>query len=443
MSREEECTTAPTTNPIAAALSGEARDVRRAVEVLGQILTDAAPSGASFEAFLHSSLHRSASDVVCESSWLNTIGHVTVGLALAALIDEFDPPIGPADDESPTWASIEIGDERLTYPAQLAASFAPGQLAPVAVVVRICDPTTYGSNCRIQVYSAPTDRAHAADVLESILANADGAKRLYRGRALVASAMNGLTIEPTELADLTRDDVVVPSDVWAEIDLNVASVTLHRELMEKLGLGVRRGILLAGPPGVGKSALSQVLARELVGAFTVIFVDARAGQHALSGVYREAHSLGPTLIIIEDIDLIVSNRNNGYGAAGVLSEFLAAMDAHPMAPLLTLASTNDTATLDAAAIRSARFDSIIELGHPDRKAAARILQTYLREVPGADEVDVDYVATHFGPDVSGADIREVVRRTVLSCGGAVTTTDLVTVVKGGRFKPQLPDGNYL
>lgn len=408
--------------------------------MLGQLLTDAVPTGASFETFLHASLGRYPSDVVCETAQLHVLGHVTAGMTLGTLIDRYDPPIGPADDEPPTWASLELGDDRYTYPAALAVHFSAGQLSPAPVVVRLMD-IRYGENCRISVYSAPADREAAAAALKTILDEAEGVKRLYRGRALIASSANGLTIEPTELADVTRADVVVPNDVWDELDLNVASVTVHRDLMEKLGLGVRRGILLAGPPGVGKSALSQVIARELLGEFTVIFVDARAGQYALSGVYREAQSLGPTLIIIEDIDLIMTHRH-GYGA-GVLSEFLAAMDAHPMAPLLTMASTNDVSSLDAAAIRSARFDSIIELGHPDRSAAARILTTYLRDVPGADDIDVHYVTTHFGPDVSGADIREVVRRTVLACGAAVTTTDLVTTVKGGRFKPQLPEGNYL
>jgi hypothetical protein len=46
-------------------------------------------------------------------------------------------------------------------------------------------------------------------------------------------------------------------------------------LMRKLGLGTRGGALLAGPPGVGRSAVSRVVGAELVGDFTVILVDAR------------------------------------------------------------------------------------------------------------------------------------------------------------------------
>jgi transitional endoplasmic reticulum ATPase len=158
-------------------------------------------------------------------------------LALAALIDKFSPPIGPGDDdEAPTWASVEIGGERLAPPAKLAAFFDAGQLAPVPVVVRICDSSAYADNCRIQVYTAPTHHEHTARVLDAIMDDARGAMSLFRGRALAASADQGLVLEPIELPDVSRSNVVVPEEVWAEIDLNVASVTVHRRLMEQLGL---------------------------------------------------------------------------------------------------------------------------------------------------------------------------------------------------------------
>ena len=410
------------------------------MEVLGQILTGSVDARVSVDGFLHTHLGRYGSDLVCESHKLSPISQVTAGLALAAVIDEHDPTIGPGeDDEPPTWGSVEIGGTRLTPPQNLSAFFEAGRLAPVPLVVRITDETIYTSN--LKVYAHPRDRAHATDLLAALVADAEGARNLYRGRAMVASVNNGLRLELTELPQVTRDNVIVPAAVWDEIDLNVAAVTVRRELMQRLGLGVRRGILLAGPPGVGKTVISQVIARELLGEFTVIIVDARAGQHALAEVFKEARNFGPTLIILEDVDLIVESRY--AGPSSTLSEFLAAMDTDPMAPILTMASTNDVATLDVAAVRSARFDSIIEVGQPDTDAAAEILARYLDGIPGAENVNVTAVAARFPSNMSGADIREVVRRTVLSGAGTVCTDDLVATVQSGRFKPTMPVGNYL
>ncbi|MCH9736967.1 MAG: ATP-binding protein [Actinomycetia bacterium] len=425
-----------------AALAGEGADVRRAVELVGQILVGSVTSRATLEGFLHGSLGRSGSEVVCESRKLSSIGHITAGLVLAELIDRFDPRIGPGgDDEPPTWGYVEIGENRVAPPAALSAYFPAGQLADSPIVVRLCEYFSFSDGPRLLTYTLPADREHAVAVLERIITEAEGAKNLFRGRALTATERDGLILEVAELPHATRDSVIVPEGVWSEIDLNVAALTTRRKLMTELGLGVRRGVLLAGPPGVGKTVIAQVIANEMLGKFTVITVDARAGQAALAAVYREARSLGPTVVVLEDLDLIVADRRS-VTTSRALSEFLAAMDVEPLAPILTLASTNDAATLDAAAVRTARFDSIIEITYPTPALAAQILATYLQDVPGSNDIDTDAVAAYFGPDTSGADIREIVRRTVL-LNGCVTQADLIATVQSGRFRPQLPSGNYL
>jgi hypothetical protein len=425
-----------------ATLVGEEAGVRRAVELVGQILLGSVTARTTLEGFVQASLGRHGSDVVRESRGLSSIGHVTAGLALAELIDRFDPDIGPGDDDQPpTWRHVKIGDQQLAPPSALSAHFRAGQLADAPVVVRLCDSYAFNEAARLQTYTLPGDRAHAVAVIERIIGDAEGAKNLFRGRALTATENNGLVLEVAELPAVTRRSVIVPDAVWSEIDLNIAAVTTRRELMTELGLGVRRGLLLAGPPGVGKTVITQAIANEMLGAFTVITVDARAGQTALAGVYREARSLGPTLVVLEDLDLIVGDRRSG-GNPQALSEFLAVMDVEPFAPILTLASTNDVTALDAAAVRTARFDSIIEITYPDRVTATRILSTYLQGVPGAENVSAEAVAAYFGTEISGADIREIVRRTVL-LGGQVTQEELIGTVQSGRFRPQLPAGNYL
>lgn len=134
----------------------------------------------------------------------------------------------------------------------------------------------------------------------------------------------------------------------------------RHDLLNTHGLAARRGVLLCGPPGTGKSAVSAVIAAEVVGAFTVIYVEAKAGEHLLTAVVEEAQRLGgPVLIVLEDVDLWCRDRHSGGSG---LSELLAAMDIAAEARILTLASTNDAATLDEAAIRTGRYRATIPNG---------------------------------------------------------------------------------
>src|SRR5262249_49021942 len=134
----------------------------------------------------------------------------------------------------------------------------------------------------------------------------------------------------------TRENVIVPDEVWAEVELGVTAVRDRHSMLNAHRLGTRRGVLLCGPPGTGKSAVSAVLAREVVGEFPVICVEAKPGELLLTAVVEEAQRLGgPVLLVLEDVDLWC--RDRATGNAG-LSELLQAMDIKPDARILTLAS---------------------------------------------------------------------------------------------------------
>jgi cell division protease FtsH len=159
-------------------------------------------------------------------------------------------------------------------------------------------------------------------------------------------------------------------------------------------------------------------------------------------VVEETQRLGgPVLLVLEDVGLWCHRR--GAGSAG-LSELLQAMDIQPEARILTLASTNDAATLDQAAIRTGRFDSIVEVDYPDRADAARILTTLITDLPGSEGADTAAVAAALPERTSGSDIREIVRRAVLADeGGRITTATLLAEVGSGRYRAAVPDGMYL
>jgi ATP-dependent 26S proteasome regulatory subunit len=117
------------------------------------------------------------------------------------------------------------------------------------------------------------------------------------------------------------------------------------------------------------------------------------------------------------------------------------MDVQPDARILTLASTNDAATLDKAAVRTGRFDSIVEVGYPNRPDAARILTALIGSLPGGQAVDTAAVVALLPERTSGSDIREIVRRAVLA--GHVSTATLLAEVGSGRYRATIPEGMYL
>jgi transitional endoplasmic reticulum ATPase len=435
-------TTPMPVSPIAARLAGEAPVVRRSLSLLGELLTGAATNPATANGFLEASFGAVHTSLVVERIYLTNALAASVGAALADLVAAHDTVLRPVmDGEAPTWRRIDLDGEHLSVPVSAAAFFPAGTAAPADVVVQLIEHDYQRDPASLCVVARPTDQAAARTVADTLLATAREEKAFFRGRVLHASSRLPLQLEPTTLAAGDRRDLVLPDAVWAEIDANVAALTTRAPVMRELGLGTNRGILLAGPPGVGKSALSRVVARELAGAFTVIIVDAAAATSVLREVYRETAHLDRCVVILEDVDLYLGDRKAGARGTA-LADLLAVLDGtEPYTDVLTIASSNDPAALDAAATRSARFDAVVHLAPPDQPTCARILDRYLAEL--TDGVDTMAVAAALPNGVTGADLREVVRRAVLTHGRDLTTEHLRQVVADGRWQPTPLTGTYL
>lgn len=379
---------------------------------------------------------------------LDPVSRLTTAIALGEWINTHAAVIevGPGErGHPPVWTQTEVGARTYRHPQCLRAHFPAGTLlADTGCVIAINAVTSVLESPTVSVSVTSEHQGGARQVLDRLAAHATELNP-YRGKAVRASLSNGLNLHVIDLpAALTRATVIVDDQVWREIDLGLTAVRDRHELLNSHGLGARRGVLLCGPPGTGKSAVSAVIAAEVVGAFTVIYVEAKAGEHLLSAVVAEAQRLGgPVLLVLEDVDLWCRDRSSGYG--GGLAELLAAMDIAADARILTLASTNDATTLDKAAIRTGRFDAIIEVGYPTRTDAARILNTLTTELPGADTVDTQAVAAALPEHTSGSDLREIVRRAVLSAGdtGHLSTAALLSEVGSGRYRPTASEGMYL
>ncbi|NNH24173.1 ATP-binding protein [Pseudokineococcus marinus] len=447
-------TPAPDAPATTAALDGEHPLVRRSLEVLGQLLTGAGGSSSTAGGFVEAHLGQPHTSLVLERVALTHTRSVSVGAVVADLLAAHPSAVlGPVEDgEAPTWTRIDLDGDHVSVPTSAAVAFPAGTAADVDVVVQLSRSEFDPDPASLRVLARPADHAAARALVDEVLATARRDKGFFRGRVLHAGARLPLELQPTSLGPGGREDLVLPAAVWAEVDAATSALTTRADVLREMGLGTNRGVLLAGPPGVGKSALSRVVAREMAGAFTVVVVDAAAASSVLRQVYRETADLGPCVVVLEDVDLYLGDRRAGARGTA-LADFLAVLDGTEVyTDVLTLASTNDPAALDAAVTRSARFDSTITLAPPDRAASARILDRYLGRLPAADagddgeqrpRVDTAAVAAALPAGATGADLREVVRRAVLDHGRDLTTERLLRVVADGRWKAEPLTGTYL
>lgn len=422
---------------------------RQALHALGELLAGVSDHHRAETADRFTARALGVSDcgqLIDETRDLNPVARLTTALALGEWIGEHTQVclVGPGEyAHPPMWTQTEIGGRQYRHPLSLRVHFPAGSLLPEAgCVIKIETRESFNHSAEVSVYVTPEHQAEARVLLDRLAERAN-ALNPYRGRALRATNAHGLQLTVIELPPaVSRSNVIVPQSVWTEVDLGIAAVRDRHGLLNAHGLGARRGVLLCGPPGTGKSAVSAVAASEVVGDFTVIYVEARAGADLLTVVVEEAQRLGgPVLLVLEDVDLWCRDRSVGGGG---LSELLQAMDIAPDARILTLASTNDVATLDKAAIRTGRFDSVVEVGYPDRVGAARILSVLLSDLPGGADVNTAAVAAALPERTSGSDIREIVRRALLAGNGeAISTAALLAELGTGRYRAEPPEGMYL
>ena len=313
-------------------------------------------------------------------------------------------------------------------------------------ILMVQSPGEHHPGLDVEVAGLPVAEAQAVltelDQLRSTL-------NVYRGHLLdvALNPMGGVILSFAVPPGLRREDVVLPEAVLSRAERHALGVAAHREALLAAGQHLKRGLLLYGPPGTGKTHTTRYLVGQMTG-YTRLILTGRA-LVGVGQVTELARDLQPSVVVLEDVDLVAEDRSLGPRSSPVLFELLDAMDgAAPDADLLFLLTTNRADLLEPAlAARPGRVDVAVEIELPDAAARERLLALYGRGVPLALTQEDVAAAVERTDGATASFLKELIRRSVLEAlhdrqrpGGETAPADVAPPpVAGAHLSRALDD----
>jgi ATP-dependent 26S proteasome regulatory subunit len=188
----------------------------------------------------------------------------------------------------------------------------------------------------------------------------------------LTSNVNLGEVQQVTLADLKGVDHVI-----ASLEANVILPLEQVELADALRLRPKRGVLLAGPPGTGKTTVGRALAHRLKSKFFLIDGTCISGTSNFYGrvhqVFEEAKHNAPSIIFVDDSDVIFESGEE-LGLYRYLLTMLDGLESASAGQVCVMMTAMDVGHIPPALIRSGRIELWREMGLPDSAARAAILE---------------------------------------------------------------------
>ncbi len=297
----------------------------------------------------------------------------------------------------------------------------------------------------IKVEGHISKKKEVQDFIDGINAIGDR-ENIYRNKKIEL----GMRIRFLDIHPQSWDSIILDSGIKKEIRNNTVSFLHKKKVWSKYGIPAKRGILLAGEPGTGKTIICKALMGEAE-KITCIVTNAYGlaeYDDYITELYELGCDLSPCIVFIEDIDLIGQNRED-VGCRPVLLMLLAALDGvEEKEGIVTVATTNNLETLDKAIRqRPSRFDRVIKLSLPSLEERKELIDLLCQKIP-IDKPTQEYIAQK-AEHCTPAQLQEIMYSLALQHSGEsdepqlthleVSKDDIDTVISkiNGRNKQQI------
>jgi ATP-dependent metalloprotease FtsH len=237
-------------------------------------------------------------------------------------------------------------------------------------------------------------------------------------RTMIGTGLETMNADP----NVRLDDVIGIDDVKQDIS-EIVDFLQRGDELRRIGAVIPKGILMVGPPGVGKTMLAKAIANEAGVPFFGLSASNFSGMYKGQGVariralYSQARKSPAAIVFIDEIDAIgagVGGGDMGLGGRRTeeLNQLLIELDGIGRSNVITIGATNLEQNLDSAFSRSGRFDRKVYVGLPDSEARQKIFKSYLKKIKMIAEPDLKKLA-ELTTNFSGADIAATVNEAAI------------------------------
>lgn len=193
------------------------------------------------------------------------------------------------------------------------------------------------------------------------------------------------TITPIS-SNVTFKDVAGIESIKEELE-EVVDFLNNPKKYQKYNISLPKGVLLVGPPGVGKTLIAKAVAGEANAPFfyhsaaSFVHIYVGMGAKKVRELFTAAKAKAPSIIFIDEIDAVGKSRGTGSNdeREATLNELLTQMDGFESnSGVMVIAATNKIEVLDEALLRAGRFDRRVFLSLPSKEDRLKILNLYLK-----------------------------------------------------------------